>query len=119
MKKITVLFVLILSLLSCSNFFIKNSATFHIMNSSQYTVTSVEIGLTPEDDIRTISQIINPGESKDIVLDMSSAKSEGCYTICYYLDDKFIEEETGYYSNGCPSEEELNLVITSEGLIKW
>lgn len=119
MKKTIVLFVLILSMLSCSNFFAKNSATFHIMNSSQYTVSRVEIGLSPEHEISSYSQIIKPGESEDIILDMSNAESEGCYTICYYLDEKLIEEETGYYTNGCPTEDEHNLVITSEGLISW
>lgn len=119
MKKVTVLFVLIISISSCSNFFAKNSTTFHIMNSSQYTVTSVEVGLYPEHDISSYSKIIKPGESEEIILDMSNAKSEGCYTICYYLDQKLIEEVTGFYTNGCPSEDEHNLVITSEGLIKW
>lgn len=119
MKKVIFIILLVSTSLSCSNFFSKNSINFQITNNTSYTINSLEVKLNPETEIMSSSYIIQPGGSESIVLDMSRAKLEGSFCISYLIGGRYIEENTGYYTNGCPSEEEMNCVVTTDGLIKW
>ncbi|MDT0559204.1 hypothetical protein RM697_11115 [Ichthyenterobacterium sp. W332] len=88
---------------------------FNIHNDSGFNIHSLSI--QPHSQNQTIS--IEPDKSKKVTIDLNDVKQDGCYLVSYKFNDSDDEVKRciGYFSNGIPSDEKIEIWIKKDTLI--
>jgi hypothetical protein len=109
MKKLAFIIVALSSLVSCS----KLGVQFNIENNTGKSIDSIVIS-NGYDVIK--STHINAGEVKNLFLDFKQkhTKSDGSYYLNYYMENTNHIKNFGYFSNGIPLSEKIEISIEKD-----
>ena len=105
--------VLSLILLSCNN---KVIANFEITNETDFSIDSLKIEPMVITDGKYIS--LNNNETIAYEVDMTGiVKTDGSYKLSYYLNGKTIIKDFGYYTNGYPIENLIEVTVLNDTIL--
>jgi len=106
--------LIVLTLFSCNSF--ENGVEVKIDNNSDETIT--DIVFTTSENLETIEfESIDTNKSVKGFLSMEKNKVDGTYLIKFTRKNGKIEsKEIGYYSNGIPLEEIIEIKITNDSI---
>lgn len=109
-----IVLILILALTSCDS---RQGIKFIIRNESPDIVDSARISTS--DKKSTIKLVdIKKGQVKDHYLDMTDiAKVDGHYIVEIHTKGVLKSENVGYYTNGFPQEESIDIYLTADTII--
>ena len=108
--------LIVLTLFSCN--YLKQGIEVKIDNDSNETIT--DIVFTTSENLETIEfESIDTNKSVKGFLSMKENKVDGTYLIKLTRKNGKIEsQEIGYYSNGIPLEEIIEIKITNDSIIR-
>lgn len=126
MKRTLVFGIIILLVMSCeliddldSNNFNDYGTIilFNVKNSTSNDIGMLNISLFNEKDIKIEANVIKQGQSAELFLEMKNASAvDGAYFLQYEKNGNIYEKEFGYYTNGFPLDEIVNIEITELGI---
>ncbi len=94
-----------------------NIIEFVVTNSSNSEITDLEIFLTDDTDIKSEADIIVINENRTLFIDMDKADSvDGSYSIRYKIAGEEKLSVFGYYTNGYPLDESIDINLTTDGI---
>ena len=116
MKNIATAVLTVFLLTACFNFN-GPSMDFRIMNHSTCQIDTLRIGSHDNATLNTHSMIA-VNDTLLSTLDMSVLTSDGTYRLYIrFQNDSVIQKDFGYYTNGNPLEESIDIRILSDTLI--
>ena len=125
MRKCSLLILLLPILFSCSLIDLLDEDNFNdygrfinfsIVNSNSTPISGLKVYLTNDSNVNTGTFSLEPSEQMSLSLDMKNAINvDGSYTIKYVIENEIRERSCGYYSNGRPLEEKIEIILNSDG----
>jgi hypothetical protein len=116
MKSIATAILMVLLLTACFNFN-GPSMDFRIMNHTSYSIDTLRIGSHDHATVNTHSMIA-VNDTLLSTLDMSVLTADGAYALYIRFDnDSVFQKSFGYYTNGYPLEERIDIRILPDTLI--
>ncbi len=110
MKNI-VLLILVFFFTSC--YFNNYKVEFEIINNTEFAIDSLKI--LPNSDKSLNYMSLKPHQKRSYVIDMFNVPAiDGSYNLKFKLNDEFVDENYGYYSNGTPLDEYIVVTIEKD-----
>jgi len=113
MKKITILFIVLSTLISC---LFRDNPIVKIKNSSNKTIDSIEIFAYTSH--KTVFKNVKPNERVKGIIELNNlSNNDGNYNIKVYSNNLMKQQSFGYFTNGASLDYQFNIAIEKDTIL--